>query len=113
MNNPFEQPKIQQESKAEREARRLKLRGNLLIILFCGVLLGFAGALYQAQVVNAANYRVNSNSNYTQPEQVSSVRGELLDRYGRVLVSNVMSYNVRLDTAAMGENRNEILGNLV
>ena len=113
MNNPFEQPKIQQESKAEREARRLKLRGNLLIILFCGVLLGFAGALYQAQVVNAANYRVNSNSNYTQPEQVSSVRGELLDRYGRVLVSNVMSYNVRLDTAAMGENRNEILANLL
>ena len=36
MNNPFDPGHIQEE-KAEREARRLKLRTNLLIALFCGV----------------------------------------------------------------------------
>ena len=40
MNNPFDPMHIQEE-KAEREARRLKLRSNLLITLFCGVLAGF------------------------------------------------------------------------
>ena len=33
---------------------------------------------------------------------VESVRGELLDRYGRVLVSNAVSYHVTLDTSLMG-----------
>ena len=43
MNNPFDPAHIQEE-KAEREARRLKLRTNLLIALFCAVLGGFFAA---------------------------------------------------------------------
>ncbi len=112
MNNPFDHTHIQEE-KAEREARRLKLRSNLLITVFCAVLAGFVAVLYQAQIVQGASYRSNSVVRIVQSEQVNSVRGEILDRYGRVLVTNEVSYNVTLDYAAMGSARNDILSRLL
>ena len=112
MNNPFDHTHIQEE-KAEREARRLKLRTNLLIALFCAMLAGFFAVLYRAQIVDGSNYLTNSVVLDTQTEQVNSVRGEILDRYGRVLVTNVVSYNVTLDYTAMGAQRNEILSRLL
>ena len=112
MNNPFDPSHIQEE-KAEREARRLKLRSNLLIVLFCAVLAAFFAVLYQAQIVDGDSYRSNSVVRNVQPEQVSSVRGEILDRYGRMLVTNEVSYNVELDTTAMGKDRNAILERLL
>ncbi|MBD5133999.1 MAG: penicillin-binding protein [Clostridiales bacterium] len=112
MNNPFDPSHIQEE-KAEREARRLRLRTNLLIALFCTVLAGFFAVLYQTQVVNGASYLVNSDVRSLQPEGVDSVRGEILDRYGRVLVTNEVSYNVELDWDAMGADRLSILTRLL
>jgi len=112
MNNPFDPVHIQEE-RAEREAHRLKLRSNLLIAIFCAILAGFVAVLYQAQIVEGADYRSNSTVRNIQPEQVDSVRGEILDRYGRVLVTNEVSYNVALDYSAMGSGRNEILAQLL
>jgi len=110
MNNPFDHTHIQEE-KAEREARRLKLRTNLLIALFCGVLGGFCLVLYQLQVVQGASYRAGTNSHITDRQQVESIRGEILDRYGRVLVTNRASYQVSLNTSLMGttQQRNETI----
>lgn len=112
MNNPFDPSHIQEE-KAEREARRLRLRTNLLIALFCAVLGGFFAVLYQAQIVDGPSYAANSDIRFVQPEGVDSVRGELLDRYGRVLVTNEVSYNVELDWDAMGSRRLDILKRLL
>ncbi len=113
MNNPFDHIHIQEE-KAEREARRLKLRTNLLIALFCGVLGGFCLVLYQLQVVQGASYRAGTNSHITDRQQVESIRGEILDRYGRVLVTNELSYNVELDWNAMEpDQRLDILARLL
>lgn len=113
MNNPFDHAHIQEE-KAEREARRLKLRTNLLIALFCGVLGGFCLVLYQLQVVQGASYRAGTNSHITDRQQVESIRGEILDRYGRVLVTNELSYNVELDWNAMEpDQRLDILARLL
>ncbi len=112
MNNPFDPSHILEE-KAEREARRLRLRSNLLIALFCGVLLGFAAILYQAQVIKGPSYLVNSDVHIVQPEGMDSVRGEILDCYGRLLVSNEVSYNVELDWDAMGGRRIDILTQLL
>lgn len=86
MNNPFDLSHIQDE-KAEREARRLKLRTNLLIALFCATLSLFVAVLYQTQIVNGSRYRSNSVQRDIQTERVNSVRGEILDTYGRVLVT--------------------------
>ena len=110
--NPFDPSHIQDE-KAEREARRLKLRTNLLIALFCAVLAGFCAVLYQTQIVDGASYLVNSDVRNVQRESVDSVRGDILDRYGRMLVTNELSYDVTLDYTAMGAERNEILGQLL
>ena len=104
MNNPFDHTHIQEE-KAEREARRLKLRTNLLIFLFCGVLAGFFLVLYQLQIVRGVDYRASTNVHISDTEQVDSIRGEILDRYGRVLVTNELSYNVELDWEAMPADR--------
>lgn len=113
MNNPFDHTHIQEE-KAEREARRLKLRTNLLIALFCGVLGGFCLVLYQLQVVQGASFRAGTNSHITDSQQVESIRGEILDRYGRVLVTNELSYNVELDWNAMEpDQRLDILARLL
>ena len=112
MNNPFDPSHIQEE-KAEREARRLKLRTNLLIALFCAVLMGFVAVLYQAQVVNGSSYLINTNYHTTQKQQVNSVRGEISDRYGRMLVTNEISYNVELDWKAMGDQRLDVLTRLL
>ena len=112
MNNPFDPSHIQEE-KAEREAHRLKLRTNLLIALFCVVLLGFAAVLYETQIVNGDSYLINSDQRDLKREGVDSVRGEILDRYGRVLVSNEVSYNVELDWDAMGTDRISILTQLL
>lgn len=113
MNNPFDHTHIQEE-KAEREARRLKLRTNLLIALFCAVLGGFFLVLYQAQVAQGADYRASTNVHITDTEQVDSIRGEIVDRYGRVLVTNELSYNVELDWSAMPrEERLDILTKLL
>jgi len=112
MNNPFDHAHIQEE-KAEREAHRLKLRTNLLIALFCAVLGGFFAVLYQAQIVDGASYLSNADIRDVQTEHVDSVRGEILDRYSRMLVTNEVSYNVKLDTTAMGADRNGILERLL
>lgn len=112
MNNPFDHTHIQEE-RAEREARRLKLRTNLLIALFCAVLGGFMVVLYQTQIVHGDDYLISTNTHITQPQQVDSVRGEILDSCGRVLVTNEVGYNVELDWDAMGSQRNEILTRLL
>lgn len=112
MNNPFDPGHIQEE-KAEREARRLKLRTNLLIALFCAALAGFVAVLYQTQIVRGSDYRANSAVRIPQTEQVNSVRGEIVDTCGRMLVTNEVSYNVELDTSAMGSERNGILRRLL
>lgn len=108
MNNPFDLGHIQEE-KAEREARRLRMRTGLLIALFCAALCGFLVVLYQVQIVHGDDYRANSDVRSAQSEQVNSVRGEILDRYGRMLVTNELSYNVTLDWDAMGGDRLDIL----
>ena len=113
MNNPFDHTHIQEE-KAEREARRLKLRTNLLITLFCAALGGFFLVLYQTQVVHGADYLASTNVHITDTERVDSIRGDILDRYGRMLVTNELSYNVELDWDAMpAGQRLDILAGLL
>ena len=74
MNNPFNPAHIQEE-KAEREARRLKMRTNLLIGIFGAFLLLFFLVLYQTQVVHGSDYVKDAVVRNAQTEQVNSVRG--------------------------------------
>lgn len=97
----------------EDEGHRLRVRSTLLMVFFGCLLLGFFSVLYQLQVVDGAQWRANANYNITQTETVDGVRGEILDRYGRVLVSNSLGYDLELDTASMGDHVNEVLSQLL
>ena len=101
------------EDHTEDEGHRMRVRSTLLMVFFACLLLGFFTILYQLQVVDGAQWRANANYNITQSETVDGVRGEILDRYGRVLVSNALGYAVELDTSAMGDHTNEILSQLL
>ncbi len=80
---------------------------------FTGLLLGammalFFSVLYSLQVVNGVEYRTQSVHSITRTETVEAARGQILDRYGRVLISNETGYEVTLDPSVMGaeEERN-------
>lgn len=66
-----------------------------LLIALC------VGTLYQLQILNgAAYYDASQNDNVTYPA-VKAARGNILDRYGRVLVSNRECYNLVINTTRL------------
>lgn len=66
-----------------------------LLIALC------VGTLYQLQILNgAAYYDASQNNNVTCPA-VKAARGNILDRYGRVLVSNRECYNLVINTTRL------------
>ena len=54
-------------------------------------------------MVHGGYYLEQSTRKIANTETVQAARGEILDRYGRVLVSNRASYQVSLDTSLMGD----------
>ena len=79
----------------------------LPIALACALLLG----LYSLQVVNRAAYQEQGRNTVTKVETVPAARGDILDRYGRVLVTNVVSYDIHIDRGVLvtDEDPNGIL----
>ena len=76
------------------------------------ILLLFVWVLYDLQYVHGADYLAQSRRKIAKTETVEASRGDILDRYGRVLVTNRESYNVSLDTSFM-EDVNGTLGRLL
>ena len=76
------------------------------------ILLLFVWVLYDLQYVHGADYLEQSRRKIARTETVEASRGDILDRYGRVLVTNRESYNVSLDTSFM-EDVNGTLGRLL
>lgn len=101
------------DERTEGEGRRLQIRTSVLIGIFAAFLLAFCGVLYGLQIINGDYYLTNANASVALTETVDSHRGEITDRYGRVLVTNATSYNVKLDTTLMGSRRDEILSQLM
>ena len=101
------------DERTEGESRRLQVRTSILIGIFAAILLAFVGVLYGLQVVNGGSYLANATATVAQKETVDTHRGEITDRYGRVLVTNEICYNVTLNTDLMGTGRNDILRELI
>ena len=97
------------------EEYHVSVRTRVLLGLFFLLTLLFFLTLYQLQIVNGADYAARATRKIARTETVEAARGYVLDRYGRSLVSNRLSYQVRLDTSLMGddENINDILLKLV
>ena len=97
------------------EGKQFHTRIHMIVAVMCALLLIFFGVLYNLQKVNGAYYLEQSNRKIANKETVEAARGELLDRYGRVLVSNRATYQVTLDTSLMvkEEERNPNLLELI
>ena len=72
-------------------------RSNLLIGAYLVCLIIFVGILYDAQIVNGADYVSQSTIQITDTQTVESFRGIITDRNGKVLVSNREIYTLTFD----------------
>ncbi|MEG2454991.1 MAG: penicillin-binding transpeptidase domain-containing protein [Oscillospiraceae bacterium] len=85
--------------------RRIRSIVLALGVIFCV----FFGILVNLQVVHGAAYAAQSKRKIAVTEVVPASRGPILDRYGRPLVTNRITYQVTLDTALMKTERDETL----
>lgn len=76
---------------------RIALLAAIPIILCCVIL----AALYGLQAVNSADYLEESLNSAYRTETVPAARGDLLDRYGRVLVTNRVSYDLTIQRSRL------------
>ena len=91
------------------EKKQFHRRGLGMLLLLAVILFGLGSSLYDAQMIHGAEYLARSQNSIAETQTVEAARGDILDRYGRVLVSNLVTYQVALNTDAMEKNRNDIL----
>ena len=91
------------------EKKQFHRRGRGMLLLLAVILFGLGSSLYDAQMIHGAEYLARSQNSIAETQTVEAARGDILDRYGRVLVSNRVTYQVALNTDAMEKNRNDIL----
>ena len=77
------------------------VRFTAMICVVSVILTAFFVKLTEVQLVNAASYLAQADTSSTRTQTVAATRGEILDRYGRVLVSNRAGYNVVFDAATL------------
>ncbi|MFT9055995.1 MAG: penicillin-binding transpeptidase domain-containing protein [Ethanoligenens sp.] len=78
-----------------RNARLYVLYGLIIVILA-----GFVFRLMRYQITDGASFRTQSEKTTIQSTEIAAPRGEVLDRYGRVLATNTVGYSVTLQKAA-------------
>ena len=75
-----------------------------MVIILVLILILYIVELYQLQIVEGEKYYNQSSEIKTEESRVAAARGNIHDRYGRVLVSNVECYNLSVDTAKLFAN---------
>jgi len=94
--------------------RKLIIRISVLIFITALFSLVMAAKLYELQVLKGDSYYKESENKITRTVEVPASRGNILDRYGRTLISNRLSYNVTFDTLILPKDRrNEIIYELI
>ena len=72
-----------------------------IVVLLLGIYLYF---LYELQIIQGEAYYNRANELTQTTRTVTAARGNILDRYGRVLVSNAECYNLKIDTDKLFAN---------
>ena len=86
-----------------------------MVVLMALLLTGLGSVLYDLQINNGEAYRRQSQYKIAETETVEAGRGQILDRNGRVLVSDKAVYQVKLNTSLMGKapQRNQAILSLL
>lgn len=74
-----------------------KQRIKIFLALIGLVLLGLIGKLVDLQVIQGKSYRRQFDQNLTTTELLPTIRGKILDRYGKVLAEDRQCYDFCLD----------------
>ena len=83
----------------KRNLKRLIALGAVILVVF----LGYLYRLMQMQIAQGAEYLAQAEAGTVREQVVKSVRGEIVDRYGRPMAGNRSSYNIVLDGAYLPE----------
>ena len=78
-------------------------RVGVVLVVLALLLTFLCSNLYTIQYTNGQDYAEQSVAKVAETETVAASRGNILDRNGKVLVSNKISYQVTLDYTLMGE----------
>ena len=84
------------------EGKQFNIRTLIIASLLALLLVGFILVLYNLQIVKGDEYRAASTAKIANTVTLEAARGELLDRYGRSLVSNRATYEITLNSSLMG-----------
>ncbi|HEX3026599.1 MAG TPA: penicillin-binding transpeptidase domain-containing protein [Clostridia bacterium] len=94
----------------------MKLSGRRIVamaLLVIFILTGFSVRLARYQIVEGADYREQSQKVTIQSSEIEAPRGEILDRYGRVLASNKVGYSIYLQKAFFPSTKQPVKQNNV
>ena len=97
------------------DGKQFHSRIRVVLLLLAVLLFLFVGVLYNLQYVHGADYLEQSVRKIAETQKVEAARGQILDRYGRVLVDNRTTYQVTLNTNSMGDvqQRNQTILSLI
>lgn len=92
----------------------IKIKKRYRIIYFFIVIIAIVAIsrLFSLQVINGSDYRQISDSRLSRDIPVKAPRGEILDRYGRPLVTNRVGYSVSISKTGNTGEVNRIILNL-
>jgi penicillin-binding protein 2 len=71
----------------------------ILVVLFFAVILCYIFQLMQYQVTDGASARAENSKSTVNTMAIIAPRGDILDRYGRVLATSKIGYNILIESA--------------
>lgn len=75
---------------------KLSIRFHILMIIIVIIGILFICKLFDLQIVNGAEYRQQSENRLVREVKTYAPRGEIYDRYGKLMVTNSTAYAVNL-----------------
>ncbi len=73
----------------------------LLFIAVSAIVVIYAAAIYELQIVRGDEYCEQSENSIVKTTALTAARGNILDRYGRLLVSNKVSHNITINRSQL------------
>ena len=80
-----------------------------MVLLAALIVVLYLTFLYRLQIIEGEKYYNQSNEITNSERTVTAARGNILDRYGRVLVSNKECYNLKVDNVKLFATRIRML----
>ncbi|MBR6603019.1 MAG: hypothetical protein IKK94_03270, partial [Clostridia bacterium] len=79
----------------------------IIAVLFSLVTIFYIGKLANIQLVNRSLYTSSAQKTYSRTVTIRAQRGEIFDRNGKALVTNVHTYNLDFDYGSLSKNASE------